>query len=1018
MIADKPPEIGPRKEFLKKVAPKPPPRPSKAAELVQRKFDMLKQERAVAVELVEPQSPSIFESPSEKKVGNAKNVSVNEVKNTNSFPMKTNVVASASSPLFQRVFSPKSDENAKSIQASPKVSSPKSIIEEQGEESELLTPNKTKTLTLKKKNSILAKRRKICLKTLEVSDIQGHLFRRTKDKQGVTYWAKLYFVLVETVLYGFRRKNSQKANCLIFLPGFTVSLAKEVHSKSHAYKVYHPKKTFYFAAESEQALQQWMDYIRQATLKGNYANMDPSLVDTVDTRDLYSETDSSEDENDSAAEGVSPPSTFKSSFMNKCSSKKRGSVDEISPTRAPKNEKYHLGFGSLKKFTNLHNLPFTSSSKLEKERDERKKAQSDIPVPTAQFRSYRKVPGNAGMQVGGTSLLPDYNMASQRPMQATPVNQQLITPLLPVAEQATEKPIETASSHKIAQKSETLQQSPSSQNTSQVSNSSLSQSNQFEQHAASKPASKLAKTKTLPFNYMHASNPNLVEFTFQTSKTLDVGLPKVNASNAFDPHQNLQGFITLKDLMLQREEDEAHNMYNNRVNLGVEKTSDRTQQRMKLRRSNETSTIAENRATDEIEGTAQNGQKVVKSKIQSRSLPKTPDYAHSFKSDDSEIIMARTKEGQKLRDFGYEFISGDDMNNGNIAVAHNAVNNNHKMKNHSDENKNDERNNEHFNENSNHVDENAVNSSKDDKNNNNHNDGEHRHELAATNHNSVTINSSSFATNNHGSKPAVLPKPTDRFLLPTKRKGLNWIGLNLDNKRNDNEKLMSKGSFKMVKPKVPETVDANRKDNEQHRPILNRIGREKRDSHSSNQSNENAFSTFQTTHANSRDESNNFPDASRKLSTGSAPTSYLSKLTFPTTKTTKEKRLLGSPRLHRAASSLFGRRNADNPTIDHEIFSPMDSTFNKIPSNECPAPFNSNTFASIDHQNNENNVNDTQLSNSAPYVLSDSSIDQNIEYPPVFEPETYSLCDPNASLKLIRRRTFNRNNGNNNSNNK
>ena len=115
----------------------------------------------------------------------------------------------------------------------------------------------------------MAKRRKIALKSIGTSTtIQGHLYRRAKDKTEVAYWAKLYFVLIETALYGFKTKEAQKADCVIYLSGFTVSLAKEVHSKQYAFKVYHPKKTFYLAAETHEALAQWMEYIRQATMKG------------------------------------------------------------------------------------------------------------------------------------------------------------------------------------------------------------------------------------------------------------------------------------------------------------------------------------------------------------------------------------------------------------------------------------------------------------------------------------------------------------------------------------------------------------------------------------------------------------------------------------------------------------------------------------------------------------------------------------------------------------------------------
>lgn len=881
------------------------------------------------------------------------------------------------SPSLQRVLNTKNDD--KSMPTKPIVP-PKPSMDDQCEESELLTPHKTKTLTLKKKNSILAKRRKICLKTLEISDIQGHLFRRMKDKHGVTYWAKYYFVMVETALYGFRNKRSQKASCLIFLHGFTISLAKEVHSKPFAYKVYHPRKTFYFAAETEQALGQWMEYIRRATLKGSATNIDPMLVDSVNTKDLFSETDSSEDENE--FDDAPQVSSFKHALLGGSRSKKRGSVDETS-TSTPKSEKYHLGFGSLKKFTNLHNLPFTSS-KSDKERDERKKAQSDIPVPTAQFRSYRKIPGNAGMQLGSSSILPmDYNIMTQR----TPHTVQ--TPKT-IPEQISSKPNEMILIKSTVQKIEQppMQSSPPVPiklitNSPIPSPSTITiQHETIETHLERKPISKLAKSKTSPFNYMHASNPNLVEFTFQTSKTLDVGLPKVNASNTFDPHQNPQNMITLKDLMLQREEDEALNQYNIRVNFGFEKQNDRQTKRKHRRDASATGAAAasatasattnENqRSNDENENTPQNGQK---NKIQSRSLPKTPDYAQSFKTDDSEIIMARSKEGQKLRDFGYEFITGDDVTNSNIQMVN------------------------------------------------------------------------SGASNQSIKKPAVQPKPNDRFLLSSKRKGLNWIGLSSD-KRNDDEKLLNKGSFKLNKQKdaFPTTKY------ETYRPIvLNRFAQ------SNNKLENDVFhtpasttTTFTTNHRNDSITSQSFPLNGERKQSATIQTSYLSKLTFPTTKTAKEKRLLGSPRLHRAASSLFGRKTSDTPSIEHEIFSPINDTTGKYSSNDCFRSVNSNStinsnylnqFTSATHMDNENKYGATRnpiessgltnpstpitTSTSVQHILApttcstfmNSTTDQNIEYPPVFEPETYSLCDPHASLKLIRRRTINRYNNNNNKN--
>lgn len=1121
---DKPPEIGPRNEFLKKIAPKPPPRPSKAAELVQGKFDMLRQARASNSPINAAAATATAATDTHHTAHNATFDTFNDAKK---HTLKSPTVANepkipemtTSSPLLQNVLkhTVSNDDSAKSLPtpspSSQKIYSSKynnSSMDSSSnnasggggantEESELLTPNRTKTLTLKKKNSILAKRRKISLKTLELSDIQGHLFRRTKDKHGVTYWAKLYFVLVESALYGFRNKNSQKANCLIFLPGFTISLAKEVHSKPFAYKVYHPKKTFYFAAESEQALSQWMDYIRRATLKGNIATIDPMQIDRIDTRDIFSETDSSEDENDSLADATPPSSTtnsFKHSFLGK-SSKKRGSVDDTSSSHSssaqPKSEKYHLGFGSLKKFTNLHNLPF-SSSKSEKEREERKKQQnSDIPVPTAQFRSYRKIPGNAGMQLGGSNSMAaassaatpmDYSnmMAQQQQQQRNQQPQSLPTqqssssssplasvindsmqslnecgtgsgagakaqhsptiisgnsmtatydmgglapPLTPSAlsiisatTTSPSTPIVTVAPATIITSTPTTSKSTAKSNGDSVQQqtSQAASAKTFEPHFLNnKPISKLSKNKTSPFNYMHASNPNLVEFTFQTSKTLDVGLPKVNVSNTFDQHQNLQGFITLKDLMLQHEEDEANNMYNNRVNLGVEKPGDRHAKhhhRSKQHRGrpsiggNDGSFIENGDDCSEIAESLSSAASIAAggvattaggsvgvgsgttvapvNKIQRRSLPKTPDYAQSFKTDDSDIIMARSKEGQKLRDFGYEFISGDDINNG----GGNNMNNNH-----------------------NHY-------------NNNHHHHHHHHQHGGVGggaySNSNSNNSGALITNPSGAtKPAVLAKPTDRFLLP-KRKGLNWIGLNLDHhKRNDSDdKPIGKGSFKATKPKhstpapTPTewqtTIDANRVRNDTYN-----------DSATSSMSSSAGFhaSTPTAYTGSNRNDSVHFPftNGDRKASAPNA-TSYLSKLTFGNnTKTAKEKRLLGSPRLHRAASSIFGRKNVESPTIDahNQNFTQHDSF--ALPKYNANNDYASSMNAGSGSGGSIGGGNDTITSrndslneigggggssggaiptpNFIPLIspsLGPTS-DQNIEYPPIFVPMKYQF---------------------------
>lgn len=930
---DKPPEIGPRREFLKKKAPPiPPPRPSKAAEFLQRKLDSLKQERITAnatsgmekvhaalIHVEELTPPVKVDVIVERKIVETVQVQVKpQVPPPVAIPnVLPDVLLSTSTPtLSQR-----------------HINAAKPCLDEQNEGLELLTPNKTKTLTLKKKNSILAKRRKIALKSLEVSEIQGHLFRRTKDKHGVTYWAKLYFVLAETALYGFRDKKSTKAHCLIFLPGFTVSLAKEVHSKPFAYKVYHPKKSFYFAAETQQALAQWMEYIKRATLKGSASSMDP-MLDT-DAKALFSETESSDDdeENEMADDvsSISSSSLFKSSLTSSsksASSKKRDEPSTTPTTVAVKHEKYHLGFGSLKKFTK-HSLPFTSS-KSDKEREEKKKnANSDVPVPTAQFRSYRKIPGNAGMQLGSNSMSPTDLIALQKPMATS-------SPIMTPSPKA--NPVIESSSRKnsICPSLPSMQPQPNQHFESSPNALLYKQMQCFGRPSMHR----LAKNKTLPYNYMHASNPNLVEFTFQTSKTLDYSLPKVNPSTSFDSHQNHTQGITLKDLMLQREEAESHNMYDNRVNLGVEKKTDRQQKRKKSRSSTNdpASPGPVLSGADGDENATKNSNILIVKKIQSRCLPKTPDHAQSFKSDDSDIIMARSKEIQKLRDFGYEFISGDDPSAG--TAGNNAT---------------------------------------------------------APNQSVRQFVQSPNAKNS-----------SERSVLAPKRKGLNWMNMNTTDSRKieDERIIVSKGSFKIIRNKsAAEPTEATAKvlKNDKSHPSTNHSAHGEGahepsgfHAHAANKSTEptgfklersqsaathDHFDENTSSHQNGGDERKTSIDRSA---------SYFTKLSFPTSKSAKEKRLLGSPRLHRA---IFGRKNSDQ-IIDHEAFSPME--FGRpIAGNNLNGPITLKSSTVEPKPIETNNI---------------ESSESNIEYPPVFEAETYSLCDPSTSLTLMRRRTFNNNN--------
>lgn len=582
---DTPPAIEPRKE--QKVAPTPPPRPKKPIEM------------SPSSALPRPlDSPSALKSP----------------------------VAFFPSVILPRPPAPDPPN------AHPELAAPLPV-----DTLELVTPIKQKSLTLKKKNSILAKRRKIAVKALPHSDIQGHLYRRTKDKSGTSYWAKGYFVLADNALYCFRAKDAPKADFLVFLSGFTVSLASEIHSKPFAFKVYHALKTLYFAAETQEALNQWMEYLRRAASNQTTAIPAASSVPQItDIKEIFTETESSEEDME---EGEN----------NTVSS---GATQEVKP------EKYHLGLGSLKKFNN----PFSSN------KGNAEKKNNDLPIPSAQFRSYKKVQGYAGLSPGNHFFPPDSSLNppghSSTPLSTPGVetasaaaaisgekHRPLISPITPTTNvffpaKSTHHPIEEDKENK--RRSEDVEET-------------------------NRPLRQSTSKKFQPHNYIHASNPNLVDFechlgdrpshfSYEASVSMlsgSGGSVTVNGTNG--GHSSMQGCMTLMDLMLQQQADDAKEVYNNRVDLGKEKEEGqrKRKQRNDSHKSENHLKITYGSASGGAVVVGVNGDQKI-DKIQSRTLPKTPDYAQSFKPDDVDILMIRSKEGQSLRNFGYEFISEED----------------------------------------------------------------------------------------------------------------------------------------------------------------------------------------------------------------------------------------------------------------------------------------------------------------------------------------------------------------------
>lgn len=212
----------------------------------------------------------------------------------------------------------------------------------------------------RKKNSLLAKRRNVSVLDVSPGEVQGFLFQRLRHKQTQNvHWEKRWFVLNSNCLYGFKCKESPKADCFIYLSGFTVTVANEVNSRTNAFKVYHTGTVFYFSAENSESQTSWIDLIASATLSSDSLKLND--------QSFYSETD-----DDSSNEAKTP---------------------------AEKTSEGSRKFNSLKKFARKRNDSSNSSVNSGSTSLDRKwffnktisSSKSSIPVKTDQFRSYRKI---------------------------------------------------------------------------------------------------------------------------------------------------------------------------------------------------------------------------------------------------------------------------------------------------------------------------------------------------------------------------------------------------------------------------------------------------------------------------------------------------------------------------------------------------------------------------------------------------------------------------------------------------
>ncbi|XP_037578096.1 uncharacterized protein LOC119461000 isoform X1 [Dermacentor silvarum] len=77
-------------------------------------------------------------------------------------------------------------------------------------------------------------------------------------------WRRRWVLLRGPQLFLYATPQDQKAECLLYVPGFVVSLAPDCKSKNGAFKLSNSENTFYFATESQADTSRWLTKLQQA----------------------------------------------------------------------------------------------------------------------------------------------------------------------------------------------------------------------------------------------------------------------------------------------------------------------------------------------------------------------------------------------------------------------------------------------------------------------------------------------------------------------------------------------------------------------------------------------------------------------------------------------------------------------------------------------------------------------------------------------------------------------------------
>ncbi|XP_038584718.1 interactor protein for cytohesin exchange factors 1 isoform X2 [Micropterus salmoides] len=120
-------------------------------------------------------------------------------------------------------------------------------------------------------------RRRISVKELGQPDHQGWLYRK-KESTGFLgiKWKKYWFVLKKTSLYWYTNQLAEKAEGYIDLTNFMIDRAIEC-KKKYAFKACHPQvMMFYFAAESHEEMNLWLNKFGLASIRYEPTERNPA----------------------------------------------------------------------------------------------------------------------------------------------------------------------------------------------------------------------------------------------------------------------------------------------------------------------------------------------------------------------------------------------------------------------------------------------------------------------------------------------------------------------------------------------------------------------------------------------------------------------------------------------------------------------------------------------------------------------------------------------------------------------